>query len=248
MKFTNVLGCLVLLIVLMSCSKSDDNAPDIPHKDDTDGQVPEEIPSPTPSALLFPKDNSECLEGEVLSDEISKITFDWEDSSNTDQYIIYLVNLSTNNTIFETTTETSITLEVERGKPFEWWIISENSERTKIAVSDRWQFYNAGIGTNSYAPFPAALIYPQDEGVIEYGADALEVRWIGNDVDNDIFEYELYFGTQKTLELPVLTTTDNSYWFWNSEYAVGTRFYWKVKIIDSEGNSSVSALNSFIVN
>ena len=56
---------------------------------------------------------------------------------DTDQYIIYLVNLSTNYTIYETTTETSISLELERGRPFEWSIISENSERTKIAVSDR---------------------------------------------------------------------------------------------------------------
>ena len=108
--------------------------------------------------------------------------------------------------------------------------------------------YNAGIGTNSYAPFPAELVYPPDGGVIEYGADALEVRWIGNDVDNDIMEYELFFGTQETFKYPILTTTDTSFWFWNSEHTVGTRFYWKVKIIDSEGNSSVSSLNSFIVN
>ena len=81
---------MLIGMFLISCggggSGSSDNGPD-----------PVPVPAPLAATLIFPDNNTECNEGEVVNDTQSRVTFQWNASQNTDSYEVNLKNLNTNN-------------------------------------------------------------------------------------------------------------------------------------------------------
>jgi len=63
--------------------------------DDTTSE-PEPVMPPLATTLIFPENNTECNEGEIISDTESRVTFRWNASEFTDSYIVHLTNLNTN--------------------------------------------------------------------------------------------------------------------------------------------------------
>ena len=125
-------------------------------------------PPPTPgeAILVFPDENSECTTGVSVNNNQSQVTFQWTASTNTDSYILNVVNLNTNAPQTLSTMATSASLAIAKGTPFSWTVTSSNSSSGQTTTSESWLFYNAGAQT-SYAPFPAQLVSPVSGSTVQ---------------------------------------------------------------------------------
>ena len=168
------------LFVLMGCSGSSGG-----------GETPEPPPPPpvpTVAVLKTPAQNSECLDGE-------NVEFSWNASQNTDSYTIVVKNLLTTAQISQTTTSTSVTIKLDVGQPYSWFITSSSSVSSQTASTTKWKFYLKGEPTSNYAPFPADLISPKSESNVNVGN--VKFEWKGSDVDeNDTLKFDLYVDTE----------------------------------------------------
>lgn len=114
-----------------------------------------------------------------------------------------------------------------------------------VSQSDTWKFYNAGASTVSYAPFPAELLLPaQGETHFSYlNNNGVSLSWKGSSVDQNIVNYDVYFGTSPTppLYLPRITGMQTDY----ISVVPKTTYYWKVLTRDINGNTSESVIFQF---
>lgn len=220
------LTLLIMLLLLFGCGGKD--APKAPES----------------SQLIFPLKDSECTTGVSLSSATSEVEFQWQTSDFTESYQIRITNLITNISQNTSTTATSIKLPLEKGAPYSWFITSKNTNVTETATSEIWRFYNAGFQT-SYAPFPAEIIAPKSgASVLRSVNNEVELDWSGADVDNDIIGYEVYFSTNTPPETLVFSPLPNNTDV-NVSVVANTVYYWSVKTIDSEGNTSDSGVYQF---
>lgn len=228
-KFTRV---LLVLLGMTACGGSDD------------GGVPPQQP-PSAATLLFPADNTECNEGVVLSDTQSTVTFEWNASANTDSYQLHIRNLNTSQVQTLNTNTTQLNVTLLRGTPYAWWVVSANTT-TQTAQSGEWKFYNAGLATEHYAPFPAEVLNPKTGTAVDAAGGEVSLLWEGEDVDGDLTEYDVYFDTvnppvvmrEAGLPAPSLNVT----------VVPAGIYYWRVISRDAQGNTSASEVFEFRVN
>ncbi len=234
MKIVNSV-VFVSAFLLLSCGGGDDSGGPNPQ--------PEPVPSPLAATLVFPDDNKECTEGVVLNDTQSRVTFEWNTSQNTDSYEVNLKNLNTNNTSKTSANTNSVDITLERGTPYEWFVVSKANGTNETATSSTWKFYNQGPGVENYAPFPAEAVNPsRGETVSNSGTITLE--WSGSDVDNDITEFDIFFGTESDPTTLLETTANTSL---EVTIASGQVYYWRVVSRDGQGNTSQSEIFEFKV-
>ncbi|WP_350290154.1 hypothetical protein [uncultured Croceitalea sp.] len=239
--YTNKIVLLVLLIsFLTACSSSSSGG----GTDDTPPPPPP-VASPSASTLIFPEDDTECNTGVVVNDTQSNVTFEWNASENTDTYEINLTNLNTSNFSRSTVSTNEITLSIERGTPYEWFIISRASGTNDTATSQTWRFYNEGPGVENYAPFPAEAINPSRGANIDT-TTPITLEWEASDVDDDITSYEVLFGTDVTPSNSLGTTSEKL--LADVAVSANTTYYWQVITTDSNENTSNSEIFEFKVN
>ena len=204
---------------------------------------PEPIPNPSASTLIFPENNKECTEGIVVSETQSTINFQWTASENTDSYVITVTNLNTNSSSNTAVSSTEKNITLQRGTPYEWFITSKANGTSETANSSKFRFYNQGLGVENYAPFPAVAVSPT-RGSTLAATTNVDLQWVGEDVDNDIINYEVLFGMETTPinSLGILTTNTV-----NIAVSSGTIYYWLVITNDNEGNKSRSEVFQFKV-
>ncbi|MEW4922891.1 hypothetical protein [Algibacter sp. 2305UL17-15] len=222
----------LILGMMVSCSGGGDSGGE------------EEILDPTKAALIFPNNNEECTAGVVISNTQAKLTFDWNKADNTTAYTLFLKNLETNATQDFDSNSDDLEITIERGTPYSWYVVSKSNKTTNTATSDTWKFYLAGIGVENYAPFPAELKSPTNGAAISAATANLE--WTGNDVDNDIKEYDVYLDTNTSPTTKVSTTTVQK--LDSHSVSASTTYYWKVVTRDNHGNTSTSEVYSFSTN
>lgn len=199
---------------------------------------------PESSMLVFPLKDSECTTGVSLSSTTSEVEFQWQTSDFTESYQIRVTNLVTNVSQNMSTSATSIKLLLEKGAPYSWFITSQNTNVTETATSEIWRFYNAGFQT-TYAPFPAEIIAPKSgASVLRSANNEVELNWSGADVDNDIISYEVYFSVNNPPETLIFSPFANDTDL-NVTVTADTVYYWSVKTLDSEGNTSDSGVYQF---
>ncbi|MBC2837700.1 hypothetical protein [Robiginitalea sp. SC105] len=204
---------------------------------------PEPVPSPSAATLVFPENDSECTEGELLNENRSRVLFQWTASAGTDSYQVNLKNLNTGGTTISNSSENQIEIVLLRGVPYEWFVISRATGTPETASSPVWRFYNAGPGIENYAPFPAQAVSPA-RGINLAATPSVTLEWSASDIDGDIASYSVYFGTdpeppllEEGLTEPTLEVAVSS----------GQTYYWRVETIDSAGNVTVSELFEFRV-
>jgi len=224
--------CLIFIIVLLAGCTSDVFTP--------------QPLLPVKAALTFPAKDAICTTGTVLSATQSNITFTWNTAANTTSYDFTLKNLITAAIITQTTTNTQLTVNLLRNTPYSWYVTSKSTKTNETAQSEVWKFYNSGPATVSYPPFPADIISPVMGQNINATNGKINLTWAGNDVDNDITSYEVYFGDttippllQANLTTPVLN---------NVNVVPGKTYYWKIVTKDAAGNMSTSSLSQFSIN
>ena len=218
-----------LIILQFGCSSNNDS--------NEDQVVPND---PSSAILIFPHENSLCNEGTNITETHSTVLFEWWASNDTDTYVLTLKNLSTENITTHETTLTEISVELNRATQYQWFVTSKSNAVSATAQSSTWVFYNSGGGNQNYAPFPAQIVFP--EMAKSYpSANEITLMWTGDDVDDDIEGYDVYFGTEnppsiyandlveESLEVPITNTI----------------YYWKIITKDSQGNNSDSGVYQF---
>ena len=200
-----ILGLLSATILLLVSCGGGDSTPEPP--------PPVVVTPPSAAALIFPDNNTECNEGTVLNVNQSSVTFRWTDAENADTYELNLRNLSNNNTAKTNANINSAAITLLRGTPYEWFVVSRANGTTVTATSPSWKFYNQGPGVENYAPFPAEVVSPS-RGATVPASGTITLEWVGSDVDDDLADFELFFGTDpaalSSLGITIESTMDAS--------------------------------------
>ncbi|GAA4319767.1 hypothetical protein GCM10023149_18670 [Mucilaginibacter gynuensis] len=230
-----VYSILTIALLCWGCAskKSNDTEPK------PDPVMPDKV------VMSLPANNELCNTGEVVSTTKSKVNFKWNTAKNADKYELVITNLQTNDVLKTNQTKTDTSITINRNAPYKWQVIAYNTASGKSVASDNWKFYNSGPATVSYAPFPAEIIAPINQKQYDATVKKVTLEWKGSDVDNDITNYEIYFGTSTT---PVSFKKDLSSTTLDVDVTGKTTYYWQVITKDSKGNTSASGINSFKVN
>jgi len=196
--------------------------------------------------LIFPEQNSECTTGTSLGASTSQVEFRWSAADNTESYELRVVNINTGTVQTIGTASTSARLPLTKGEPFSWFVQSKNTQVQESVSSERWNFYNAGSRT-TFTPFPATLISPKSaESIFKDINNEITLTWSASDLDNDIVEYEIYLSTEESASNLVQTLSANTTSL-KATVVSNTVYYWRVVVIDDEGNRSNSGIFSFRV-
>ena len=200
---------------------------------------------PSQVELVFPEENEECTAGVIISETESEVVFDWTDAEVTDGYIISLTNLTTGQEQLFESDSSSLPIRMLRGTPYRWRVDTFLNDSQEITQSDTEAFYNAGPGVQSFIPFPASAIFPKNGELVDSGTITITLQWEASDLDNDITEYDIYYGTDPDPQLFSSELQSNS--LANISVDAGETYYWKVVTRDTQGNESVSQIFTFNV-
>jgi len=232
MRIVKILAAVLTIGTLTSCPGGKDNPDDI----DSSG-------APSAAALVFPDNNLECTEGTIVNDAQSTILFQWETATNADSYEVNITNLNTNSSSTMNSNTNEVPITVERNTPYEWYVVSKSDGTDATAESDTWRFYNQGEGVTNYAPFPASVVSPT-RGQTLSSTGNVNLEWQGNDVDNDLVEFEVLFDTNTDPSTSLGSTAQSSI---SASTNAGQTYYWRVISIDATGNTSQSEIFDFKV-
>ncbi|APZ45488.1 hypothetical protein BW723_03880 [Polaribacter reichenbachii] len=194
------------------------------------------------AVLVLPINNAECNQGNVISEQESKVYFEWNTAENADSYSIKITNLDDNSVKSLISSNTNIETALLRGVPYSWSVTAK-SNGAADTTSDTWKFFNAGDGVQNYAPFPADLVSPAMGSSVDISTT---IEWTGSDIDGDIDEYDVYLST--TNPPTELKGTTSSTTMNNLSLESGKVYYWKVVTKDSFGNNSESPVFEFRTN
>lgn len=235
---------LFALLVLGACSSSgdDDDTPPPPTGGGDDD--PMVVPDPSAATLVFPEDDSECNEGAPINNTESTVTFRWNQSQNTDSYSITLTNLNTGSSFNTTANTNESAITIARGTPYEWFVISRVYGTNATAQSETWRFYNEGPGVENYSPFPAETINPTRGATLPSATTTVNLEWMASDVDEDILDYEVFFGMQDQTGTSQGVTTETSL---PVTVQSGNAYEWLVIVRDAQENTSTSEVFEFRV-
>ena len=209
---------------------------------------------PKEATLISPANNTECNQGNVISDDLSRVLFEWSPSENTNTYTIKVTNLKTNSVQQQSTSDTSQRMDLKRGIPFSWSVISKSNSTTETAESEIFRFFNAGAPVENHTPFPAEAVSPS-RGATLTDVTLITLEWDSSDIDNDLASHtvellgsneildEVDFGNESTTTFQTTTAQSIS----EVEVEAGKIYYWQVTSQDQAGNSITSEIFEFRV-
>lgn len=190
--------------------------------------------------LIFPEDDSECIEGIIVSDMQSELVFEWSDENDNSPYIVHLTNLVSSQTEFIESDNTDVAITLDRGVAYSWYVTGKIDSSSEI-----WSFYNEGPGLESAIPYPATAISPVSGASISQTSTSVNLIWNSEDPDDDIVAYDLFFGEAKDPQLYGTDVTEKR--FNDIPVEAGKTYYWKIVTKDSIGNESTSEVFTFSV-
>ena len=189
--------------------------------------------------LVFPQEASLCNEGTNPTLNESTVFFEWEPNNNAESYTLTIENLDTGNVTQYETIDFIFSVTIARATAFRWFVTY--NYQNEIEQSAIWNFYNAGSGAQTYAPFPAEIISPSMAQTIP-ATSSVTLEWSGSDVDNDIVAYDVYFGTNNE---PNINSTNITVTELEFSVVPNTIYYWNIVTKDAEGNTSESGVYQF---
>ena len=207
-------------------------------------------PPPQPPGsvtLIAPANGKVCETGTSTSDTKSTVDFSWQASSNTSTYDLQVTNLNSSAVVNKTgLTTINTTVELEKGQPYIWKVISKNTTTTQTGTSTSWKFYLAGPGIKNYAPFPADLNSPSSGSTVSRSSDGkVTFSWEGSDPDQgDELKYTLYVDKTDGKQSPSNELTNITSKTVDVSIDGASTYYWRVKTSDGT-NSSFSIIYSF---
>jgi hypothetical protein len=215
------------IVLLMGCKK---DPPDTPGK----------------AVLTEPAKNTECTPVQTSNGNSNVVRFRWQPADYTEIYELRVTDLITNTVQTKSTSKTTETLPLQKGRPFSWTVVSKNGQTTDRVSSETWSFYNPGARTE-HVPFPAEIIAPKPGStVVKDINNEITLQWSGADIDNDIEGYEIYFSTETPPNV-LIANPDVNVTSQKVSVVSGTVYYWKVVTKDAEGNVSDTGILDFKV-
>lgn len=201
----------------------------------------ESIPDPEQVVLVNPENNNTCLFSNSNSN-FAEVEFSWTESKHTDNYDLIIENQITNENISKTTILTTSQVTLERGAPYSWYVVSKSDSSENIALSETRNFYLEGPSQLAHIPFPAKLIYPLNESILN-SVNIVTFQWEGYDLDGDIKNYDLIIenasnGAEIKYEKILIEALD-------IELQNGNIYLWKIITTDNENNISTSVTSKF---
>ena len=213
-----------------------------------DGGGDPPLPQPPGDVTLTAPSNGEvCETGTSTSDTKSNVDFSWQASSNTSTYDLQVTNLNSSAVVNKTgLTTINTTVELDKGQPYIWKVISKNTTTTQTGTSTSWKFYLAGPGIKNYAPFPADLKSPSSGSTVSRSSDGkVTFSWEGSDPDQgDELKYTLYVDKTDGKQSPSNELTNITSKTVDVSLDGASTYYWRVKTSDGT-NSSFSIIYSF---
>lgn len=217
---------LLSILILQSCG--------------VDSEVLDYSSNNTSITLVYPENNSESNNGLLISDSQNELIFLWMDENNNTPYTVHITNNNTfQNQILESN-ETQLPIVLEIGSAYTWYVTNSSG-----SVSQSWSFANNSSSIESSKPLPAEAISPVSGASISRTSTSVNLIWKGEDSDEDIVGYDLYFG--KTTNPTLLEELIKGTRYDDIPVEAGETYYWKIITRDSVGNESTSAIFSFTV-
>ncbi|MDF4201980.1 hypothetical protein PXD56_03380 [Maribacter sp. SA7] len=199
-------------------------------KDDNNNNPPEETEKELGAFNLeFPENNLICTEGEDNGTDGISIEFQWSASTNATSYELEITNQENNTIDKRTVTTTALAVGLPKGTQFSWGVTAILGSKT--LASDSWNFYSEGTSTENFAPFPAEI------SISDNGDGTVTVSWVGEDLDDDLVNYDVYIGTSGNLELILENTTNESTYY---NITAGEQYIVQIVSKDSNDNTSTS--------
>jgi len=201
----------------------------------------ESIPDPERVTLINPEDNNTCLYSNSNSNS-GDVEFSWTESKHTDNYDLIVENQITNLKNSTATNLTSAKVTLIRGAPYSWYVVSKSESSENIALSETRNFYLEGPSQLTHTPFPAKLISPLNESIIN-SANIVTFQWEGSDLDGDIENYDLIIeNTSNGEEIKYEKILGQNF---EVELQKGNIYLWKIITRDKEKNISSSVTSNF---
>ena len=201
----------------------------------------ESIPEPEQVTLINPENNNTCLFSNSNANS-GDVEFSWTEAKHTDNYDLIIENQLTNLKNSRKINQTFARVTLERGAPYSWYVVSKSESTENIALSETRNFYFEGPSQLTHTPFPAKLISPLNESIIN-SADIVAFQWEGYDLDGDIDNYDLIIeNTSNGQEIKYEKIINQNF---EVELQIGNIYSWKITTRDKENNLSSSVNSSF---
>jgi len=197
--------------------------------------------------LVFPENNTPCLDTTVVNDNQSSVTFRWSLTRDTNSYRLFVTNLSTDQLQQFSSDNPEVTATLNHGEPYSWKVRAYGPKGTAPSESETWKFYLSGNGISNYPPYPSTLISPSSGHVFPSSTTSVELSWEGSHPENSSLNYDLYIDTTDGLQEPISSNKNLSAKSKSLQVSSGKSYYWRVKATDSNNNSSYSIVFSFRV-
>ena len=182
--------------------------------------------------LLVPPNNEQCFGTKLETNKI-RVAFDWDDTDQIAEYIINYADGVTGESNSMTTSESSISIDLEPGTIYTWSVtVSDGFGNSK--TSPEFSFYTEGLTEPNHVPFPADLEF------INNGNGTVDIFWQGLDLDDDIDYYQVFFSADNPPNELFSSTNEISI---TRDIIAGTTYYLMVLTYDENGNYSESRLN-----
>lgn len=204
-------------------------------------------PNPPGKAVLTePARNAECTPVQSSSGTSNVVRFRWQPGDYNESYEVVVRNLSTGDAVDRVSEGTTITIPLEKGTPYSWFVISKNTQTNERATSETWLFYNPGSQTD-HVPFPAEIITPEPGATVFKDVNnEVTLQWSATDIDGDIESYKVFFSTENPPNVLIASTGANE-----TTQKVGvisdTVYHWRVVTTDALGNTSDTGVLDFKV-
>lgn len=202
----------------------------------------EPIPAPDSAVLISPEDNISCFYV-PLSTSTANVVFSWQEALNTDDYLLKVRNETSGIETATPTENTSLRLTLDRGQTYGWKVVSRSEASTEETESDTRYFFLEAQQQYSHFPFPAKLVSPEQDAVVQLNSGSVNFSWEGADLDNDISSYTLLIGaSEESLEEVATGLAGVNH---SLSLAGESQYYWQVVTVDSEENQSSSLIFYF---
>ena len=198
--------------------------------------------------LVFPENNTPCLDTTVISDTQSSVTFRWSLTRDTNSYRLFVTNLSTDELQQFSSENLEVTATLNHGEPYSWKVRAYGPKGTAPSESETWKFYLSGPAVDNYAPFPPELTFPISGSTVTPINNLIPLQWSCSDVDNDLSLYEVYLDKVDGTTLIQIINHESETTTLDAEVEQGFVYYWKVVAKDAQGNESNSGVYSFRTN
>ena len=125
----------------------------------------------------------------------------------------------------QTTTSTTVTINLTKGQPYSWYIVSKSNTTTETAQSAKWKFYLKAEPVANYSPFPADLVSPKSEATVNAGS--IKFEWSGSDADTgDTLTFDVYVDSSNPPTTKIKTNHTSS--SINHPINDSGTYYWKI--------------------